>query len=50
MSSVSYQLISVLTDVVQADPVGGVHFLFDVPGDDQVTVAQSQLVRRRCER
>lgn len=39
-----------LTDVVQADPVGGVHFLLDVPGDDQVAVAQGQLVRGRCKR
>ena len=31
--------VSLLTDVVQADPVGGVHFLFDVPGDDQVAVS-----------
>lgn len=30
---------SLLTDVVQANPVSGIHFLLDVPGDDQVTEA-----------
>lgn len=28
-----------LINVVQADPVGGIDFLLDVPGDDQVAVA-----------
>lgn len=36
--------MEMLTDVVQSDPIRGVHFLLDVPGDDQVTVAQGQLV------
>lgn len=34
-----------LTDVVEADPVGGVHLLLDVPGDDEVGgAAQGELV------
>lgn len=40
-----------LTDVVESDPVRGVHFLLDVPVDDQVLAPpHRELVCRRSQR
>lgn len=49
MRLISGHTVQLLTDVVQANPVCCIHFLLDVPEDDQVAMAQRQLVRRRCE-
>lgn len=38
-------MLSLLTDVVQPDPVGSVHFLLDVPGYDEVLAAVQRVLQ-----